>query len=89
MSFRIKKPNLTDKVEVVSTKKEYTQEEIDLIEAKFKVKDKIFDNFVNKPANPLISQYRKNLDSSPKFEKETLKYDSSTGKWFIEKESKT
>lgn len=86
MSFRIKDAKSPEKSEIIRPKKLYTQEEIDLIEEKFKIKDKIFDNYVNKPANPLINLYRKNLDTSSKFKKETLKYDPLTGKWIIETE---
>jgi hypothetical protein len=87
MSFRVKVVKPSETSENPQQKKVYSQTDIDLIDEKFKIKDKIFDEFVNKPANVMLHQYRKNLDSSSKFKKETLKFDEKTGKWFIEIEN--
>lgn len=63
----------------------YTQEEIDLIEDKYKEKELKIRRFVDEPANPLLDQYRQNLLQQPSFAKETIIYDQTTGKWKLVK----
>jgi hypothetical protein len=70
-------------------KKIYSQEEIDLVEEKYKEKELKIRRFVDEPANPLLDQYRKNLLQQPVFEKEVIIYDQNTGKWKLVKESTT
>lgn len=69
--------------------KTYTQEDIDLIDEKFKEKNEKFRKFVEEPAMPLLEQYRKSLLKEPTFEKETIIYDPTIGKWCLVKENPT
>jgi hypothetical protein len=68
-------------------KKIYTQEEIDLIEEKYKDKELKMQKFVSEPANPLLDQYRQHLLQQPVFQKESIIYDQTTGKWKLVKEN--
>jgi len=65
--------------------KVYTQDEIDLIEEKYKEKELKMRRFVDEPANPLLDQYRQNLLQQPSFAKETIIYDQNTGRWKLVK----
>jgi len=77
-----KPPDLKEKSQ---EKKVYTQDEIDLIEEKYKEKELKMRRFVDEPANPLLDQYRQNLLQQPTYEKETIIYDQNTGKWKLVK----
>lgn len=68
--------------------KTYSQEEIDLIDEKYKEKEKKIKKSIYEPANPVLDQYRQNLLQQPIFEKETIVYDTNTGKWILVKEPK-
>ena len=64
----------------------YTQEDIDLIDEKYREKETKLKKVIEEPANPVMNQYKKNLVKEPTFEKETITYDQTTGKWKIVKE---
>jgi hypothetical protein len=87
MSFRMRN---TQKSEIeqdnYQQKKKYTQQEVDLVEEKYKEKELKMRRFVNDAANPLLDQYRQNLLQQPSYTKETIIYDQHTGKWKLVKE---
>lgn len=89
MSFRMKiayNPPSEIK-EVKNDKKKYTQDDIDIIDQKFKEKEKRFKKFVSEPVNPLIEEYRKNLiASSEKIQTEKIVFDPITQKWILDKD---
>jgi hypothetical protein len=64
----------------------YTQEDIDLIDEKYKEKETILKKVTEQPADPVMNQYKKNLIKEPAFEKEIIIYDQVAGKWKIIKE---
>jgi len=70
------------KVSVLPVKKKiYTQEDIDLIDEKFKEKE---DDFKNN--NPSIKEYTEKLVSTSTFQKEIIIFDQNIGKWKLIKE---
>ena len=71
----------------VKNDKKYTQDDIDIIDQKFKEKEKRFKKFVSEPVNPLIEEYRKNLiASSEKIKTEKIVFDPISQKWILDKE---
>jgi hypothetical protein len=91
MSFRMRNTNNGFNSEQqdrsLDPPKIYTQEEIDLIEERYKEKEKRMRRFVDEPANPLLDQYRQNLIQQHTYEKEAIIYDQNTGKWKLVKTS--
>jgi hypothetical protein len=69
-----------------SKPKIYTQEDIDLIDEKYREKETKLKKVIEEPANPVLNQYKKTLIKEPVFEKETIIYDQATGKWKIIKQ---
>ena len=67
--------------------KTYSQEDIDLLDEKFREKEKLLQKMVG-PANPVLEQYRKSLVPEQNFERETIVYDQTIGKWKIVKDQK-
>jgi hypothetical protein len=88
MSFRMKIAyNSPGENKEVKNDKKYTQDDIDIIDQKFKEKEKRFKKFVSEPVNPLIEEYRKNLiASSEKIQTEKIVFDPITQKWILDKE---
>jgi hypothetical protein len=92
MSFRVSNTHLKQVGEInnKTEKKEknivYTQEEIDLIDEKYKEKEKIYDNFSKEITNPLLDEYRKKIIPQQKLMRESIIYDSALGKWKTVKE---
>ena len=65
----------------------YTQEDIDLIDAQYREKEERYEKFVKKTPNPILEQYRKSLiKEEPNFDRDTIIFDKTTGKWKIVKE---
>lgn len=91
MAFRInnahKVPDIQPQIIPKNSEKTkiYTQEDIDLIDEKYKEKELKFKKLIE-PENHVLNQYKKNLVKEPVFEKETIIYDKNTGKWKVVKE---
>lgn len=91
MSFRVNSIyNVPDVTQYSSIKRDekpkiYTQEDIDLIDEKYKEKESKMKRLIEEPANPLLYEYKKKLlINSPVFEKEVISFDKNTKLWKIE-----
>lgn len=85
MSFRMRNSQVPSE-QPVKEKKIYSQEEIDLVEAKYKEKERRMEAYVNESANPLLDQYKKTLSKPITIERESIIYDEKIGKWKLVKE---
>lgn len=96
MSFRMRNTQLSPPEIVIYKKEEqgheqkskiYTQEDIDLIDEQYKEKEERVKKFISNPTNSLMEQYKKSLvREEPNFDRETIVYDKTTGKWKLMKE---
>jgi hypothetical protein len=67
----------------------YSQEELDLLDDSYIEKEVKFKRMTEDAANLYLDQYRRTLLKEPvKFEKETIVYDQTIGKWCLVKEEK-
>ena len=91
MSFRVNSVyNVPDVTQYSSIKRDekpkiYTQEDIDLIDEKYKEKENKMKRLIEEPANPLLYEYKKKLLSNNSvFEKEMIFFDKNTNLWKIQ-----
>ena len=61
----------------------YTQEDIDVIDEQYKNIEKKYASIVQPPEDHYLNQYRKTLVKETHFVKETIIYDSASGKWVL------
>lgn len=89
MSFRVKITNPQKPTPTVPPDKKpvkiYTQEDIDLIDEKYKEKELLYQRSISELPNPL-EQYKKSLMDNTPFEKETIVFDQTISKWVIVKD---
>lgn len=84
MAFRVNNSQSLSRVaepkEVPKETRIYTQEEIDLIEEKYKKKETLLSE-ITKPANPAMEEYRRSLVTTKPLVKQVIVFDKATNKW--------
>lgn len=63
------------------TVKMYTQEDMDIVDAKYNERFKKMMNILEDPANIMLDEYKKKLKSELSFEKQIVVYDKATKEW--------